>query len=169
MGEPEGTTPAPRVRPLFQIALRRADERPVRVPFRLPVRFREKRRVQVEAQGVVVNVSQTGMYVAVRHPPGIQDIVTLVLPGDAVDGDERPLRLRGQVRWWRHTRARNDESLGFGVKILDFPEPEHRDRYRAFVSRLTAGTAPSPPGAPPPERDAARPEGPPSPPDRGKR
>lgn len=141
-----------RTRPLFQAYPRGAPERPVRVPHRIPVRFREKRQVPVDAQGVVVNVSLTGLYVAVRHPPGIQDIVNLSLPGQSVDGDDRPLRLRGQVRWWRQARARDDEALGFGVKILDFASPEQRERYRAFVQRLMAaptGTAPSTDPAPP--------------------
>ncbi len=136
--------PESRVRPLFQSSSGSSGERAVRLPFRLPVFFREKRRLRADAQGVVVNVSETGLYVAIRHPPGIHDIVLLSIPGELVDGDSRSLRIRGQVRWWRTTRSRADESLGFGVKILDFGSPEHQGRYLGMVRRLMSAGAEKP-------------------------
>lgn len=148
--------PRNRVRPLFQTRVGGHQERSVRLPFRMPVRFREKRRLAVDAQGVVVNVSLTGLYIAVRHPPGINDIVTLTLPGAGIDGGEKSLRIRAQVRWWRHSRTRPDEPLGFGVKILDFPDAEQRERYRAFVQRLLAAREESALPVSPDERAAPR-------------
>ena len=133
-----------RMRPLFTTTALPSGERAVRVEFRLPVTFREKRRIRASAQGIVANVSETGLYIAIRHPPGIHDIVLMTLPGEPVDGRPEPIRLRGQVRWWRTARSRPDQALGFGVKILDYGDPSQRERYQGLVRRLQAGSPATP-------------------------
>jgi hypothetical protein len=111
-------------------------ERAVRIDAEIPVEFREKGRMRIRQMGRIVNVSLTGLYVGVLHPPHLNEIVELWIPGVAWDGGEGKIRIRGQVRWWRSDPAERLLARGFGVKILDYGSAEARDRYRAVVARM---------------------------------
>ncbi len=98
--------------------------------------FREKGRMRIKQQGRLINVSMTGFYVGFPYPPHLNEIVELWIPGEAWDGLEGKIRIRGQVRWWRADPNERALPRGFGVKILDFTTPEGRHRYRSGVARL---------------------------------
>ena len=111
-------------------------ERARRIEAIVPVEFREKGRMRIKQQGRLVNVSMTGLYIGFLHPPHLNEIVEVWIAGDAWDGREGKIRMRGQVRWWRADPRERALPRGFGVKILDFSSPEARDRYRAVVAQM---------------------------------
>ena len=111
-------------------------ERPLRIEAAIPIEFREKGRLRIKQVGRIVNVSLTGLYIGVLHPPHLNEIVELWIPGQAWDGQDTKIRIRGQVRWWRADPKERLLPRGFGVKILDYASPEARDRYRNFVAKL---------------------------------
>lgn len=111
-------------------------ERARRIEAVIPVEFREKGRMRIKQQGRLINVSMTGLYVGFLHPPHLNEIVELWIPGPIWDGRDGKIRIRGQVRWWRADPRERELPRGFGVKILDFASPEVRDRYRSGVGRL---------------------------------
>jgi len=111
-------------------------ERPLRIGAEIPIEFREKGRLRIKQVGRIVNVSMTGLYIGVLHPPHLNEIVELWIPGLAWDGQDGKIRIRGQVRWWRADPKERLLPRGFGVKILDYASPEARDRYRSFVGKL---------------------------------
>ena len=113
-----------------------AQNRALRIEAEIPIEFREKGRMRIKQMGRIVNVSLTGLYIGVLHPPHLNEIVELWIPGPPWDGQDLKIRIRGQVRWWRADRAERLLPRGFGVKILDFASPEARDRYRAVVAQL---------------------------------
>ncbi len=111
-------------------------DRPLRIEAEIPIEFREKGRLRIKQVGRIVNVSLTGLYIGVLHPPHLNEIVELWIPGQNWDGLEGKIRIRGQVRWWRADPKERLLPRGFGVKILDYANSEARDRYRTYVSRL---------------------------------
>jgi len=111
-------------------------ERAVRMDAQIPIEFREKGRMRIKQMGRIVNVSMTGLYVGVLHPPHLNEIIELWIPGPAWDGKDGKIRVRGQVRWWRSDPSERLLPRGFGVKILDYGSPEARDRYRSVVARM---------------------------------
>jgi len=113
-----------------------SQNRALRIDAEIPIEFREKGRLRIKQMGRIVNVSLTGLYIGVLHPPHLNEIVELWIPGPPWDGAEGKIRIRGQVRWWRADRAERLLPRGFGVKILDFSSPDARDRYRLVVARM---------------------------------
>lgn len=113
-------------------------ERALRIDTEIPIEFCEKGRLRIKQMGRIVNASYTGIYVGVLHPPHLNEIVELWIPGQHWDGQEGKIRIRGQVRWWRADRAERLLARGFGVKILDYANPSSRDRYRAVIARMLA-------------------------------
>lgn len=111
-------------------------ERARRIDAIVPVEFREKGRMRIKQQGRLVNVSMTGLYIGFLHPPHLNEIVEVWIAGDAWDGRDGKIRMRGQVRWWRADPKERALPRGFGVKILDFATPEARDRYRIVVAQM---------------------------------
>lgn len=111
-------------------------ERPLRIRAEIPIEFREKGRLRIKQVGRIVNVSLTGLYIGVLHPPHLNEIVELWIPGENWDGLDGKIRIRGQVRWWRADPKERLLPRGFGVKILDYANSEARDRYRSYVARL---------------------------------
>ncbi len=109
----------------------------------IPIEFREKGRLRIKQVGRVINVSLTGLYVGVLHPPHLNEIVELWIPGEAWDGREGKIRIRGQVRWWRADPEERQLPRGFGVKILDYAGSAARDRYRAGIARLLGDEDPT--------------------------
>ncbi len=104
----------------------------------IPVEFAEKGRLRIRQAGRVINVSLTGLYVGVLHPPHLNEIVELCIPGDLWDGGEGKIKIRGQVRWWRADPAERELPRGFGLKILDYGDARQRDRYRTVIHQLMA-------------------------------
>jgi len=113
-------------------------ERARRLDAVIPVEFQEKGRLRIKQQGRVVNVSLTGLYVGVLHPPHLNEIVELWIPGDLWDGGDGKIKIRGQVRWWRADPRERELPRGFGVKILDYGDMQMRQRYRAVIHQLMA-------------------------------
>ncbi len=111
-------------------------ERARRIDALVPVEFREKGPLRIRQLGRIINVSMTGFYVGVPHPPHLNEIVELWIAGETWDHREGKIRIRGQVRWWRSDPAERELPRGFGVKILDFATSLGRDRYRAVVALL---------------------------------
>ena len=111
-------------------------ERARRIDALVPVEFREKGPMRIRQLGRIINVSMTGFYVGVLHPPHLNEIVELWIPGEPWDQHDGKIRIRGQVRWWRSDPAERELPRGFGVKILDFATSLGRDRYRAVVALL---------------------------------
>ncbi len=111
-------------------------ERAKRIEAIVPVEFREKGRMRIKQQGRLINVSLTGLYIGFLHPPHLNEIVEVWIAGEAWDGRDGKIRMRGQVRWWRADPKERALPRGFGVKILDFTNPDSRDRYREIVARM---------------------------------
>lgn len=111
-------------------------ERAQRLDAVIPVEFLEKGRLRIRQVGRVINVSLTGLYIGVLHPPHLNEIVELWIPGDLWDGGAGKIKIRGQVRWWRADPRERELPRGFGVKILDYGDAEMRDRYRTVILQL---------------------------------
>lgn len=87
-----------------------------RIHERVPVRFDVAFTHAGEAtDGVGLNVSQRGMFIATDRP---------VLPGEEVlleftpPGRSQPLSIRAQVAWVSTQRAEPSATTGFGVRFL---------------------------------------------------
>jgi len=111
-------------------------ERAKRLDAVIPVEFLEKGRLRIRQVGRVINVSLTGLYIGVLHPPHLNEIVELWIPGDLWDGGAGKIKIRGQVRWWRADPRERELPRGFGVKILDYGNAEMRDRYSTVILQL---------------------------------
>ena len=115
---------------------REPHERAQRLEAVIPVEFQEKGRLRIRQVGRVINVSFTGLYIGVLHPPHLNEIVELWIPGELWDGGEGKIKIRGQVRWWRADPRERELPRGFGVKILDYGSAVARDRYRTVIHQL---------------------------------